>query len=169
MTIIDFIKARLDEDELWARSCSAPPEEEGPEFPEGVHWRWIKGPEQTTVRLPTDTEESEWLTAVAPGSLVWLATEETWARKDDEEEEELPGTYSEGIHLLDVDAAVHIVRHDPARVLAEVAAKRAVLDLVLADQNEHGGKNSDRWNQVMRLLALPYQGHRDYRKSWAPR
>jgi len=54
--------------------------------------------------------------------------------------------------------AAHIARHDPARVLREVEAKRAILALQDADH--------DSW--FLPLLALPYDDHPDYRSEWAP-
>jgi hypothetical protein len=58
--------------------------------------------------------------------------------------------------LEDTDAA-HIARHDPARVLAEVAAKRGLLAELAAA------------NMVfaMRLLAEPYAGREGWRGEWA--
>lgn len=82
------------------------------------------------------------------------------------------------------DAAVawHIVRHDPARVLAEVDAKRRIVDWherqctcdpCTADGDElpntersDGGFGDD--CPTLRLLALPYADHPDYRSEWAP-
>jgi hypothetical protein len=81
----------------------------------------------------------------------------------------------------------HIARHDPARVLAEVAAKRRIVD-------EHWEPTSPFddwptstpgrhcptcWDQgerlhqrfpcpTLRLLALPYAGHPDYLEEWKP-
>ncbi|MFD5564515.1 DUF6221 family protein [Kitasatospora griseola] len=70
--------------------------------------------------------------------------------------------------------AVHVARHDPARVLAEVAAKRRILDDLAAAQ---GLEEKDPWEAEDRLgaleravsfLALPYADHPDYRPEWAP-
>ncbi|MEU4967752.1 DUF6221 family protein [Streptomyces smyrnaeus] len=80
----------------------------------------------------------------------------------------------------------HIARHDPARVLAEVEAKRRIVDVhhVVGgwqdeDLNDHGPgceecghseEYSDRggWCETLRLLALPYAAHPDYREEWRP-
>jgi len=48
----------------------------------------------------------------------------------------------------------HIARHDPARVLVEVAAKRRIVD--------------DAPHATLRLLALPYTDRAGYREEWAP-
>jgi hypothetical protein len=78
----------------------------------------------------------------------------------------------------------HIVRHDPARVLAECKAKRAIVELFaeaksvydtyLARQDYEGGHLNDlsieveALTPVMRALALPHADHRDFQESWRP-
>ncbi|MFD6113614.1 DUF6221 family protein [Streptomyces yangpuensis] len=74
---------------------------------------------------------------------------------------------------------LHIARHDPARVLAEVDAKRRLLELCsppLVEVTGPGdgarqfvpGEGKPWGDDVMRLLALPYASHRDYREDWRP-
>jgi len=66
--------------------------------------------------------------------------------------------------------AAHIIRHDPARVLAEVDAKRRILDLHKA-MALNPDVHSDAWTalgDVLHLLALPYADHPDYREAWRP-
>lgn len=71
---------------------------------------------------------------------------------------------------MDERDALHIVTHTPARVLAEVAAKRRIMD-------EHEGVHSCGFSDydggddpcpTLRLLALPYAGHPDCREEWRP-
>ncbi|MFJ9448175.1 DUF6221 family protein [Kitasatospora sp. NPDC101235] len=69
--------------------------------------------------------------------------------------------------------ALHIVRHDPPRVLAEVAAKRRILDQHRGLESMTGPNCStcciESWPcPTLRLLALPYANHPDYRPEWAP-
>ena len=56
----------------------------------------------------------------------------------------------------------HWARHDPARVLAEVAAKRRILGWAdspaLPDYER---------NYVLTALAAPYASHPDFRADWA--
>lgn len=75
------------------------------------------------------------------------------------------------------DINEHIARHDPARVLAEVAAKRRIIDLHGRDHEcsiyDHGEISScnyilDGDCSTMRLLALPYAGRPGYREEWRP-
>jgi hypothetical protein len=72
----------------------------------------------------------------------------------------------------------HIARHDPARVLAEVDAKRRILDLWSAafqnprDAAQFAGPDWDRVRDAarwtVRKLAAPYADHPDYREEWRP-
>ncbi len=80
--------------------------------------------------------------------------------------------------------AEHIARHDPAHVLADVDAKRQVIaehycpDDLDIDEKPHCGfcdkalVMNDRQGEWpcrhLRLLALPYADHPDYRAEWRP-
>jgi hypothetical protein len=77
-------------------------------------------------------------------------------------------------------AADHIARHDPARVLRDVAAKRRVLSEVIPEflsceatvRNEFdvGSTSDEMWhegsNMLLRLMAAPYADHPDYDPTW---
>jgi hypothetical protein len=70
-------------------------------------------------------------------------------------------------------AATHIAHWDPARVLAECEAKRRVVELHRTDATDpevivcavclYGPPC-----ETLRLLALPYADHPDYRPEWRP-
>jgi hypothetical protein len=73
----------------------------------------------------------------------------------------------------------HIVRHDPARVLREVAAKRAIVDRVAEEAAIVGtpraqAATAQEWwlvmqaHDVLRLLASVYAGRPGWRSEWAP-
>lgn len=83
------------------------------------------------------------------------------------------------------ETGLHIARHDPARTLREVAAKRAIIDeheithdTVTAEGNfssepgcgtchEMDGETyAGGYCRTLRLLALPYADHPDYDESW---
>jgi hypothetical protein len=68
--------------------------------------------------------------------------------------------------------ARHIARHDPARVLAEVEAKRRVItaeqDRVLEEGPLPERMRGEIETDVLRLLTLPYADHPDYREEWRP-
>lgn len=92
----------------------------------------------------------------------------------------------DGRHSSERDpaAAALFARHDPARVLAEVEAKRRVLDLAtLAAQHEVQDVDgpisrlekalarvtAPELEKVVRLLAVPYADRPGYLEEWHPR
>lgn len=86
----------------------------------------------------------------------------------DEDEQVAKATVMDGISFwtaqdswlgLAAPVVAHAQRHDPARVLAEVEAKRLQLAL---------HKECDASCYVVRVLALPYASHPDYREEWRP-
>lgn len=99
------------------------------------------------------------------------------ARLDEDEQAarsaEDDGWEAEDVHSVSVDLAEHIARHAPARVLAEVDAKRRILD---AWPDSFGLWSADQADAaktmkvaVLLLLAVPYAEHPDYRPEWSPR
>lgn len=59
----------------------------------------------------------------------------------------------------------HIARHQPARLLADVEAKRRIL---AACQHHESPDTFDLIDDVLRLLAVPYADHSDYQEEWRP-
>jgi hypothetical protein len=82
---------------------------------------------------------------------------------------------SEDMYIAEVDdgsTLAHIARHDPARTLREVEAKRRILD----EHALNGWACSTCDNEdveqsfpcpTLRLLASVWAGHPDYRPEWA--
>jgi hypothetical protein len=69
--------------------------------------------------------------------------------------------------------ALHIARHDPERVLAEVETKRRIVFLAerlpeLTASTDMFDNNRDAWAEVLKRLALPYADHPDYQGAWKP-
>lgn len=73
--------------------------------------------------------------------------------------------------------AAHIVRWDPARVLAEVEAKRRILDEVKPQIDSMDGQIESEWGSgvceptgesdlLVKLLAQPYAGRHGWREEW---
>lgn len=84
--------------------------------------------------------------------------------------------YDEGGH--DEEQAEHIARHDPARVLAESAAKRAIVELHRPIEQLWWPEqvpvevcemcDEERWEcETICALASVYASHPDYREEWA--
>jgi hypothetical protein len=71
--------------------------------------------------------------------------------------------------------ATHIARHDPARVLADVEAKRQIIE-GFAELHHNPARHTDavlhlQWNvlrHVVLVLAQPFADHPDYREEWRP-
>lgn len=77
--------------------------------------------------------------------------------------------YDEGGH--DEHQARHIARHDPARVLADVKAKQALL--AQADDMREMAAQTEAWflndyaDGIERNLAAPYAGQPGFKDEWA--
>jgi len=81
---------------------------------------------------------------------------------------------------LEPEHGQHIARHDPARVLAEVEAKRRIIDECAYWIDKINSSATDKYPYpnlpergevvlpVLTLLALPYADHPDYRDTWRP-
>lgn len=70
-------------------------------------------------------------------------------------------THEDSVHLCGRPhryAGKHVARHDPARVLAECRAKRRLVEEL----------GAFRRGAALRLLAMPYADHPDYRQEWKP-
>ena len=67
-----------------------------------------------------------------------------------------------------VSDAAHIARWDPTRVLADCDAKRRIVALGVCTACDVEAQSCDHRDQALRLLALPYASHRDYRHEWRP-
>lgn len=76
-------------------------------------------------------------------------------------------------------AAAHIARHDPAHVLAEVQAKRSIVDLCTAPAPAEARvgpiasmflpATAARWAEpILKLLAAPYADRPGYQPEWGP-
>ena len=145
MALVEFLRARLDEDEEAARAAAAA-------NPGAAATHWVA--EQVDHRSSTGLRGKGW--AVVPervkGVVIAISPSE--------------------IRPLCV---THIARHDPARVLAEAEAKRRLLHShydytgVCPRCFDWQNRPTEREPfpcEVVRLLALPYAAHPDYRDQW---
>lgn len=155
MTIVEFLEARLAEDEAAAREAITPDRP-------GTHWEW----ESTA-----DDDD--------PESPRWLRTVEEFPTTSGVGD--LPGfPLGYDCKAEPSPAMDHIARHDPARVLREIAAKRAII----AASDTYGGPpwedadidsgEADAWDgrqtayrEVLANLAAIYSSHPDYQNEWA--
>jgi hypothetical protein len=83
-----------------------------------------------------------------------------------------------GLQADDDHLAAHIARHDPARVLREVTAKRAIVTRYAAVRRAFGDREGGLWPDVTRRekshayatlcdLAGIWSDHPDYQDEWA--
>lgn len=137
MDLVEFLTARLDEDEQVARSA------------EGGTWSWRQGYGDMC-----DDPECRYgqLMSESGGSLTLLMD-----------------VHGYDVHR-DWEGAEHIARHDPARVLREVEAKRAILSWVEWHVMTFGASATLLASTQRLLLALAsvYADHPDYQEEWRP-
>lgn len=146
MDLTEFLEARISEDEAIARAAINP-------VRPGIQWVWKHvGEEEGPVWLRT---VEEFPTTSGVGDLPAF-----------------PLGYEAVIDRA--PAMPHVARWDPARVLAECAAKRAIIALheaagvdcrTCGTAGEHG---VDYPCETLRALALPDADHPDYREEWRP-
>lgn len=78
----------------------------------------------------------------------------------------------EGFGAVHVTDAEHIARHNPARVLREVAAKRAIVDAAgwarEAENNDYTAGWAEGLEHSLYLLAVAYDDRPGYRDEWRP-
>lgn len=150
--LVQFLRDRLDEDEAVARRAC--------EYAE-ASWK-------------LDEEFGE--------TILWWPPEPRVAEK--EREHGLPVTSDQWrgqtIGSSGQCIAPHMARHDPARVLREVEAKRQILRVLesaeVALRNTEPGKEphelmtgaANSLRAAVRLLALPYADHEAYSEDWKP-
>jgi hypothetical protein len=146
MNIIEFLNARIDEDETIAADAK--------------DHHWSSDDEHGLL----DGSTPAWCVSSHDGAMQYITDV---AYPADQE---------------DADTSDHIARHDPARVLAECASKRAIIARFVFWQA--GGPcpwkqvgdpdyvrhvpHADELEAVLHLLTLPYAGHPDYDPAWTP-
>jgi hypothetical protein len=129
--LVEFLLARIAEDEAIARTAAAAEAVEGSD---GMRWE--------------------------AGSALRLR--DAWS------------TIAIGTYESDLDeAGVHMARWDPARVLAWCEAQRRIVELHPKSVHNYSndtcfGCGEDWPCPTLRLLALPYVDHPDYRQEWKP-
>lgn len=178
----DFLLARIAEDEDAAQAAI---DSERP----GSHWHWVMDGNDTPVR------RGHLQGAQDDGETVSLRTVEEYPTRSGVGP--LPHSVIQ-FGEVHGGGGEHIARWDPARVLAECEAKRQIVAehpevTVWSTGESYSGDRIDEpewfcgrcvdtsarqpWTDVdrveypcptLRLLALPYADHPDYRQEWAP-
>ncbi|MDX2566070.1 DUF6221 family protein [Streptomyces scabiei] len=161
--LMQWLSAQLDEDERIARAASG-----GTVVGEPGNWRPAPGGDEWET-LRTDCDEDELLVALRPGLprppdvMSGLWGEIVCYRPEFED----PGDESP------LPQFEHAARHDPARVLREVEAKRSIIE-----QHERYAAERRRmmggWDPqsddspILAALAAVYADRPGYREEWKP-
>lgn len=162
-----WLGEQLDEDELWAVEASRRDDE--PSVEGGVHWRWMNT--ATDEEIVPDPERESYVGELVEATAS-LRSRETWPTSSGVGE--LPQfaiKYPE-----EVPSAVggHIIRHDPARVLREIEAKRQAIahfeqirQLTKRDLEAYVLAESAVAKQIQ-IMACAYADRPGYDESWRP-
>ncbi|MFB7647108.1 DUF6221 family protein [Streptomyces sp. NPDC056084] len=140
--LVQFLRDRLDEDETVAHLAAEPESWMELNRQPRADWHVQLWADPDVAAVIADPESSAYPVAATP----------------------------DGMDERDAEArATHIARHDPARILADVEAKRQILDgIVGADPGGAYITANFTAGDVLGLLALPYADHPDYREEWRP-
>jgi len=160
--LADFLLARIAEDEAAARVATPGP------------WRWdndeFDDAPQGTCKHRTEWADHgpnlETVSGVERRGSGPYNGHETW-HEPDAVVISASGYDASSLNIKRADAE-HIARHDPARVLAECSAKRRIVELGVCTACATEAQPCDHRADTLRLLALPYADHEDYREEWTP-
>ncbi|MGZ4520698.1 MAG: DUF6221 family protein [Mycobacteriaceae bacterium] len=160
MTLVEFLLARIAEDEATARAAVIPAHDgPGAYKPHPELRSWTYSPYSQVHSGEVEYEQT-------PEMLSHEYVDRFYVTCD-----------GEGLSpSVDESVGPHIARHDPARVLAECEAKRRIV----ADHSDHyspddpavcdahDGKYGVDECPTLRALAGIYANHPDYRVEWRP-
>ncbi|MGE9282316.1 MULTISPECIES: DUF6221 family protein [Streptomyces] len=116
--------------------------------------------------------------ALAPTRATWASREWSFSLVGDDPHVDLGTVHLDRVSSLNEAEMRHISRHDPARVLRDISAKREVLDFVerrLRDSAERdylvngpAKMALTALDPVVRYLATAYSDRPGYREEWRP-
>ena len=167
------LRAWLDEDEMWAREASRV--EDNPAPDKGIHWQWVSSDDET-VELDTAT-----MAYVDEGCSISLRSREYFPNQY---VSPLPQFAISTAEEVPIAVGGHIVRHDPAAVLADIAGKLALLDWAFknaedidgewgcghtVDEIRTGrcdGRGLEAAMQVLRCVAAGYVERDGFKDTW---
>lgn len=152
MSIIEFLRARLAEDEAVARAAIVP-EHTGEYHPHPPFAEWVYHPggEVEYANSSHDVPLHGGRMGTSGPAYVTMDHEGLLPSVED-------------------DVGPHIARHDPARVLREVESKRRIVDWECRYRTTVEKRGEDwahRATGPLRALASVYADHPDYRDEWS--
>ncbi|MBX6358139.1 MAG: hypothetical protein IRZ05_20110 [Micromonosporaceae bacterium] len=155
MELVEWLRARLDADEQVALEASRA---HGDQTTTGEHWRWEDPERDEPLELDPALEDF-----IKGGETIALRSVEEYPTRHVGPLPHFVLPYASEVETV---CGMHIARHDPARVLADVDAKRRIIEAALGEQDH--GDFGWAWTQVLALLALPYADRPGYQDEWRP-
>ncbi|GAB3251100.1 DUF6221 family protein [Kineosporia babensis] len=165
-SLVEWLRECLDQDELLAKEAGRVRGELT-----GAHWHWEDNGSDEPLSVDFGLEylnfddSSSWARSVSLRSVEEVPTTSVGP---------LPEFIIHGEDEMKSVHAAHIVAWDPARVLAEIAAKRELLDLhrATARSNSRGRREcitcfeTETPCRTLLILAQPYRSRPGFRKEW---
>lgn len=144
------IRARLDTDDRVALAASGA---WGAQTTTGEHWRWSCDHCDTVITIdPVSVLDTFVQCPNCESYGLGLRSVEHYRASPYSDNSMLPHMVVSTEELAPADA-MHLTRHDPARVLREVAAMRAALDVIEHGQTTNWGKSAAVLRDVLHALA----------------
>lgn len=155
----DWLVRQIEDDLMWARESSR--RGQGPHIETGVHWQWETSDDQVVTPQPGVEEfvgENE-------GSQVDLRSREEFTTRH-------VGRMPQFAicQAVEIPSAVggHIVRHDPARVIADLTARLHTVRRCLAQASYGSPALIVFADEVLRDMTQAYAERPGYSPSWRP-
>ncbi|MEC3994023.1 DUF6221 family protein [Actinacidiphila sp. DG2A-62] len=185
--LVAFLRARRDEDALWAAEASR--WDDGASIEGGAHWQWVDPETDEVVTLNPDQDE------FVNGDRLRVSLRSREEAMWGEFRRMLPQFVIHSAEEVRTAVGGHIARHDPARVLREAEAKRKIVEdyasalserqavraeirKILHTDPDAFGELSRQENAlidkaeallpIVRIVSTVYADHPDYREEWRP-
>lgn len=154
----DWLLKQIDDDLLWARESSR--RDSGEAVETGVHWQWETDDDRVVAPEPGLTE----FVGGPDGFSVSLRSREVFPTRSVGDLPQFAISHAE-----EVPSAVggHIIRHDPARVIADLTARRRTIERCL--EKEHSGPETIVFaDEILRDMTEAYKERPGYTRAWRP-
>lgn len=162
--LMAFVATRLDEAEMIAREASRAPGYG--QTVTGEHWRWECEGHDLTITPDPMTEILE-----CPHGCFTVGLRSIEHYRYNSIAGEGPHLVLGGMEEVTPVVAMYLLAHDPARVLTDIAAKRAILaDCARLEEQALDGNfwNVTAHESIVARLALAWSEHPDFDPEWRP-
>lgn len=154
MKLSEWLAWRIEQDILWATEASR---SEKAFAEDGVHWQWVNP--ETDQPLVLNPMVSKFIGGNEDVFRVSLRSVEEWPAEH--VEGTLPQFSLYGVEEVPVSVGGHIVRHDPARVLADLRGRLKTIRRCVEAQGSGSLAKRAFANDVLRDMAEAYPDQPD--------